>query len=125
LPDNFTRRLIESIEMRHTANPHKILRSAVSLLSVALLLGCFCLIFTSATSSQSVALERDLDSHFLQHQTVKLDAATVAAQAHQRGRMTLASRDLSFDLDLKPHDLRALDYQAEEFGAEGLGRTIG
>jgi hypothetical protein len=72
----------------------------------------------------SIRFQQDLGSRFLQYQTLKLDAATTAAQVQQTGRMSLATSDLSFDLELTPHDMRAPGYRAEEFGSNGVARPV-
>jgi Metallo-peptidase family M12/FG-GAP-like repeat/Carboxypeptidase regulatory-like domain len=54
---------------------------------------------------------------------LQLDASTASQQVRDTGRLSLASSDLSFDLELVPHDLRAPDYRAEEFGADGVGHA--
>ena len=80
--------------------------------------------FTQSVSSRSARLEADLEQHFLQHELVKLDPQKVFHNIQKTGRLSLASSNLSFDLELSPHDLRAQGYRAEEFGPDGVGRTI-
>src|SRR5258705_13562229 len=99
--------------MPHEFSPRKHPELAIGVLFLTFLLGCF--IFTSRALSQSARLAQDLDRHFLQHQTIKLDAASMATQVQQTGRMSLAAGDVSFDLELVPHDMRGVGYRAEEF----------
>ena len=108
--------------MLHQLAPRKHPELAVGLLFLTFLLGCF--IFTSRASSQSARLAQDLDSQFLQHQTIKLDAAAAAAQVQATGHLSLVTSDASFDLELTPHDMRGAGYRAEEVGADGVTRTI-
>jgi len=80
--------------------------------------------FVPAVSSRSATLEHDLNQRFLEHEVLQLDAATVSQQVRDTGRLSLASSDLNFDLELAPHDLRAPDYRAEVFGADSVGHAI-
>src|SRR5215213_8634692 len=80
--------------------------------------------FVPAVSSRSAALEYDLNQHFLKHQLLQLDASTVSQQVRKTGRLSLASADFRFDLELALHDLRAPNYRAEEFGAGGVAHRI-
>ena len=75
-------------------------------------------------SSNSTALEAELSHHFRQHQTFKLDTTAAAAQVRTTGRLSLATSEMSFDLELVPHDMRAVDYRAEEIGADGVVRQV-
>src|SRR2546422_3131134 len=107
--------------LRKIRSPKLLSLTACVLISVSLLV-CFFII--PSVSSHNVRLEQELASHFLQHQTVKLDAAQAAAQVQQTGRLSLATGDMSFDLELTPHDMRGAGYRAEEFGDNGSVRTI-
>src|SRR5690349_7730467 len=80
--------------------------------------------FTRTVSSRSTRLEAELEQHFLQHRLVQLDPQKVFQNIQKTGRLSLATSDLSFDLELSPHDLRAQGYRAEEFGPDGAGRGI-
>src|SRR5688572_1177358 len=100
---------------------HKLLSLTASLLFTLLIIYFF---FTPRVSSRELKLTQDLAQHFVQHQRLTLDVAATAAQVRQTGRMSLAASDLKFDLELVPHDIRAVDYRAEEFGADGVGRRI-
>jgi len=80
--------------------------------------------FAPTVSSRTARLEQDLERKFLQHQTLQLDTRTLSQQVRDTGRLSLATSDLSFDLELVPHDLRAPGYRAEEFGAGGIARQI-
>src|SRR5688572_26557182 len=100
---------------------HNFLSLTGSLLLALLIIYFF---FTPKASSREMKLTQDLAQHFVQHQRLTLDVAATAAQVRQTGRMSLAASDLKFDLDLVPHDIRAADYRAEEFGADGVGRRI-
>src|SRR5947208_6996670 len=110
-----------SLMLRKVRSPKLLSLTTCVLISVSLLV-CFFII--PSVSSHNGRLEQELASHFLQHQTLKLDAAQAAAQVQQTGRLSLATADVSFDLELTPHDMRAAGYRAEEFGAGGMGHPI-
>ncbi len=86
------------------------------------ILGCY--LFTPTVSSQSTRLTQDLESHFFQHQSLKLDAAAVKAQVQTTGHISLVMSDARFDLELTAHDMRGAGYRAEEFGADGVARPV-
>jgi hypothetical protein len=101
---------------------HKLLR-----LTPILLFAVFILIFfrfVPTVSSRTAHLEHDLDQQFVEYELLQLDAATASQQVRDTGRLSLASSDMSFDLELVPHDLRTPGYRAEEFGGDGLGHPI-
>src|ERR1051325_11284511 len=79
---------------------------------------------TQSVSSRTARLEADLNQYFLEHELVNLDPQKVFHNIQDTGLLSLASSNLSFDLELSPHDLRAQGYRAEEFGPDGVGRTI-
>lgn len=96
-------------------------------ISIGLLVGFFvlvCLRFVPTVSSRTVQLEYELGRQFVQHHLVQLDSRNIAQQVRQTGRMSIAAADLSFDLELVPHDLRAAGYRAEEFAAGGVAHPI-
>ena len=107
--------------LRKIRSPKFLSLTTCVLISVSLLV-CFFII--PSVSSHNGRLEQELAGHFLQHQTLKLDAAQAAAQVRATGRLSLNATDLSFDLELTPHDMRAAGYRAEEFGAGGVGHPI-
>jgi hypothetical protein len=100
---------------------HKFL-SLTAILCFPLLITYF--FFTPVVSSREMRLTQDLARHFVQHQLLTLDATSMAAQVRQTGRMSLATPDLSFDLELVPHDIRTAGYRAEEFGSNGVARPL-
>lgn len=80
--------------------------------------------FVPAVSSRSARLEQDLDQHFLAYEFLQLNTSSVFQQVKNTTRLSLATSNLSFDLELAPHDLRAPGYRAEVFGADGIGQII-
>src|SRR5947208_7332780 len=110
-----------SLMLRKVRSPKLLSLTTCVLISVSLLV-CFFII--PSVSRHNGRLEQELASHFLQHQTLKLDAAQAAAQVQQTGRLSLATEGVSFELELTPHDMRGAGYRAEEFGDNGLVRSI-
>ena len=100
----------------------KLFSLIVSLLFTVVLIVLLC--FIPTVSSRSARLEHDLDQRFLAYESLQIDPATALQQVKDTGRLSLASSDLQFDLELVPHDLRAAGYRAEVFGANGVGQTI-
>jgi hypothetical protein len=76
------------------------------------------------TVSSRARLDEDLAQKFLDHQLLQLDARTMSQRVRDTGRLSLVTSDLSFDLELVPNDMRAPGYRAEEFGADGVPRSI-
>src|SRR5256712_302956 len=107
--------------LREVRSPKLLSLTTCVRISVALVV-CFFII--PSVSRPNGRLEQELASHFLQHQTLKLDAAQAAAQVQQTGRLSLATEGVSFELELTPHDMRGAGYRAEEFGDNGLVRRI-
>jgi Metallo-peptidase family M12/FG-GAP-like repeat/FG-GAP repeat len=100
---------------------HKLLTST-ALLLVALSIFAYC--FVAPTASSQSRIKQDLDRRFLSSKSLQVDAAAMASQVRRTGRMSLATSDLSFDLELTPHDMRAPGYRAEEFGSDGAARPV-
>src|SRR4030095_10744849 len=64
--------------------------------------------------------EQDLQQVFARHEDVTLDSRAIAARVRQRGRLSLTTPSRSLEIQLRPNDLRAPNYRAEEVGAAGL-----
>jgi hypothetical protein len=102
------------------------------LLPVVLILFVFSLLFTSITTEPSQARitsapsgqDENLATVFRHHDLVKLDTASVAAQVHQTGQVSLSTGAKTFDLVLMPNDLRAKNYHAEVTGKDGVRRPF-
>ena len=101
---------------------HKLFSLIVSSLFTVVIVVFCCLAPT--VSSRTAILERDLDRHFLAYESLQLDTRAVLQQVQDTGRLSIAASDLSFDLELVRHDLRAQGYRAEVFGADGVGQPI-
>jgi hypothetical protein len=68
--------------------------------------------------------EQDLQQVFARHEDVTLDSRAIAARVRQRGRLSLTTPSRSFEIQLRPNDLRAPNYRAEEVGADGLSHRV-
>lgn len=71
-----------------------------------------------------VRLQQDLEQVFVNHEDVTLDSQAIAARVRTTGRMSLKTRSNDFELHLRPNDLRASNYYAEEVGADGISRPV-
>lgn len=68
--------------------------------------------------------EQDLGLVFMNHEEVRLDPRAIAERVKETGRMSLATRSQNFELQLRPNDLRAARYRAEEVDADGATREV-
>ncbi|HSQ23264.1 MAG TPA: M12 family metallo-peptidase, partial [Pyrinomonadaceae bacterium] len=82
--------------------------------------------YSSRVSAQNshARLQQDLEQVFANHEDVTLDPQAVAARVRDTGRMSLKTRSNDFALQLRPNDLRASNYHAEEVGADGISRSV-
>jgi Metallo-peptidase family M12 len=69
-------------------------------------------------------LQQDLEQVFANHEDITLDSQAIAARVRDTGRMSLKTRANDFELQLRPNDLRATNYRAEEVGADGISRPV-
>ena len=74
--------------------------------------------------SRSARLEADLDGYFAHHELLQMNTQTVAQKLRKTGHLSLATAEVNFEVDLQPHDLRASNYRAEEFGSENVGHRV-
>jgi hypothetical protein len=68
--------------------------------------------------------EQDLGQVFTAHEEISLDPRVIAAQVRASGRVSLATSSHDFEIQLRPNDLRAPNYRAEETGVGGITREI-
>lgn len=69
-------------------------------------------------------LQQDLEQVFATHDDVTLDSQAIAARVRDTGRMSVKTRSNDFELQLRPNDVRASNYHAEEVGADGISRPV-
>ncbi len=82
--------------------------------------------YSRRVSAQNVRarLQQDLGQIFANHEDVTLDTHAVAARVRDTGRMSVKTRSNDFELQLRPNDLRAPNYRAEEVGRDGISRPV-
>ncbi|MFN2578053.1 MAG: M12 family metallo-peptidase [Pyrinomonadaceae bacterium] len=68
-------------------------------------------------------LQQDLQQIFTSHEDLNLDPHAVAEQVRTTGRVSLVTPTHDFELQLRPNDLRAPDYRAEEVDTDGVTRA--
>src|SRR2546423_10292441 len=67
--------------------------------------------------------QQDLEQVFAQHEDVNIGPHTVAAQVRANGRVSLVTAAHDFEVQLRPNDLRAPNYRAEEVDVDGVTRA--
>jgi hypothetical protein len=73
---------------------------------------------------RKIRLQQDLGHVFSNHEDVSLDPRIIAERVRTAGRISLATQFRTLDLELRPNDLRAPGYRAEEVGGDGITRTL-
>src|SRR5215813_1827038 len=68
--------------------------------------------------------QQDLGQVFASHEDVTLDPQSLAARVRETGRLSLKTPSHDFELQLRPNDLRAPNYRAEEVGRDGLVHPV-
>src|SRR5947207_14623988 len=64
--------------------------------------------------------QQDLEQVFTNHEDLNIDPHAVAAQVRATGRVSLVTPAHDFEVQLRPNDLRAPNYRAEEVDADGV-----
>jgi Metallo-peptidase family M12/Bacterial pre-peptidase C-terminal domain/Domain of unknown function (DUF4214) len=117
------------------------------LLTVALLLSCWSLPalagrtntnFTTSTGLrapdvvgpitgrviEAPSQDPELTRHFDKYDLIKIDPDAAVREIKNRGKLRLKTSHGDFDLEFKPHDLRASDYYAQAIGGDGVARKL-
>src|ERR1041385_5918255 len=71
-----------------------------------------------------VRFQQDLGQVFSSHEEISLDPRAIAQQVRASGRMSLVTPAHDFEVQLRPNDLRAPNYRAEEMGPGGIAREV-
>src|SRR5687768_5659791 len=66
----------------------------------------------------------ELNRHFHKYDIIKIDPNAAAREVKNRGKLRLKTSHGDFDLEFKPHDLRAPDYYAQAIGGDGIARKL-
>src|SRR5438477_5744408 len=67
--------------------------------------------------------QQDLEQVFTQHEGLNIDPHAVAEQVRATGRVSLVTPAHDFEVQLRPNDLRAPNYRAEEIDVDGVTRA--
>src|SRR6266550_1187274 len=67
--------------------------------------------------------QQDLEQVFTKHEDLKIDPHAVAEQVRTNGRVSLVTPAHDFEVQLRPNDLRAPNYRAEEVDVDGVTRA--
>src|SRR2546421_1456333 len=73
--------------------------------------------------STRARFQQDLEQVFTNHEDLNIDPHAVAEQVRANGRVSLVTPVHDFEVQLRPHDLRAPNYRAEEVDADGVTRA--
>jgi hypothetical protein len=71
-----------------------------------------------------VRYQQDLEQVFSRHERVKLDPQAAADRVRESGHLSLVTAQHNFEIQLRPNDLRAANYRAEEVSADGVTRAV-
>ena len=82
--------------------------------------------YSPPAGAQSVKdrYQQDLEQVFMNHEDIKLDAQSAAEQVRENGRLSLVTRSHDFEIQLRPNDLRAANYRAQEVVDDGVAHDI-
>jgi hypothetical protein len=105
-------------------------RILISFLALALCAAAFPFLLADAQEgpgrpNSSPRAEKTLDQLVRKYERLRLNPAEAARSVRAGGRLHLATAEHSFELELRPNDMRAEDYRAEETGAGSLPVTAG
>ena len=69
-------------------------------------------------------LQQDIEQVFTRHEEVTIDPQAAADRVRETGQLSLVTATHDFEIQLRPNDLRAANYRAEEVGSDGVKRTV-
>jgi hypothetical protein len=95
----------------------------LTLLSAAVLAGPGFYSAPAGAQSGRSAYQRDLAQVFVKHEDVQLDPRAAAQRVKESGRLSLVTASRDFEIQLRPNDLRAPAYRAEEV-VDGVTRPV-
>ncbi len=81
--------------------------------------------YSSPAGAQSgrARYQQDIEQVFTRHEDVTLDPQAAAERVRESGRLSLVSPTHDFEIQLRPNDLRAPNYRAEEV-VDGVTRAV-
>jgi hypothetical protein len=68
--------------------------------------------------------QQDIEQVFLRHEQVQLDPRVATKRVRESGRLSLVTPAHDFEIQLRPNDLRAVNYRAEEVVDGGITREV-
>ncbi|PYS74599.1 MAG: hypothetical protein DMF73_03145 [Acidobacteria bacterium] len=98
---------------------------SVLLLTLAALIAVAAPFHVSHVGAQNTRarFQQDLEQVFTNHEDLNIDPHALAEQVRTTGRVSLVTPAHDFEVQLRPNDLRAPNYRAEEVDADGVTRT--
>src|ERR1700741_5277424 len=86
----------------------------LALAALALLTGPGFYSAPAGAQSARARYQQDIEQVFTKHEEIQLDARAVAQQVRESGRLSVVTPAHDFEIQLRPNDLRAVNYRAEE-----------
>jgi hypothetical protein len=99
------------------------LPSLLALTALALLAGPGFYSSPAGAQSGRAHYQQDLEQVFTTHEDVTLDPQAAAERVRESGRLSLVTPTHDFEIQLRPNDLRAANYRAEEV-VDGVTRAV-
>jgi hypothetical protein len=69
-------------------------------------------------------LQQDIEQVFARHEDLTIDPQAAADRVRETGRLSLVTASRDFEIQLRPNDLRAENYRAEEVDSDGVKRAV-
>src|SRR5437588_12452629 len=113
------------VPARAISYPVRFRTYGVMLLALAALIAVAAPFHVSHVGAQNTRarFQQDLEQVFTNHEDLNIDPRALAEQVRTTGRVSLVTPAHDFEVQLRPNDLRAPNYRAEEVDADGITRT--
>ena len=99
------------------------LSALLALAALALLAGPGFYSSPAGAQSGKARYQQDIEQVFTSHEDVTLDPQAAAERVRESGRLSVVTPTHDFELQLRPNDLRAANYRAEEV-VDGVTREV-
>ena len=96
----------------------------LALASLALIAGPGFYSLPAGAQSGQARYQQDIEQVFTRHEDVTLDPRAAAERVRESGRLSLVTATHDFEIQLRPNDLRAANYRAQEVSADGVTRDV-
>jgi hypothetical protein len=93
-------------------------------MALALLAGPGSYSWPAGAQSTQPRIQQDLEQVFTRHENLSLEPQAAAERVRESGRLSLVTATHDFEVQLRPNDLRAPNYRAEEVSLDGATREI-